>query len=142
MKAAASRAGSRSMDFPETILNCLQKSFTYSGRASRAEFFHWFVVFTAVPVILRMLDSMGIRVEYGLEICLVNYALLIIPHLAIVSRRLHDINKSGWWQLTILMPILGPLIVLLWMLREGDNGPNRFGHDPFWPEVTILSADE
>jgi len=49
---------------------------------------------------------------------------------AATVRRLHDIDKSGWWILIALIPIVGSIILLVWAVRQGDQGPNRFGADP------------
>jgi len=54
----------------------------------------------------------------------------LIPNLAVTVRRLHDQDKSGWMILLILIPLVGPLILLVFMLLEGTRGPNRFGPDP------------
>jgi hypothetical protein len=54
----------------------------------------------------------------------------LLPGLAVSVRRLHDINKSGWWLLIVFIPLIGGLILLLFMVRPGDEGRNEFGPDP------------
>lgn len=64
------------------------------------------------------------------------WALFIfIPNLAVTIRRLHDQDKSGWFYLLAFIPIVGPFILLIFMLIEGTRGPNRFGPDPKGPDV-------
>lgn len=57
----------------------------------------------------------------------------LIPNIAVTIRRLHDQDKSGWMILLILIPLVGPLILLVFMLLDGNRGPNRFGPDPKGP---------
>jgi uncharacterized membrane protein YhaH (DUF805 family) len=60
---------------------------------------------------------------------------VFIPNLAVTIRRLHDQDKSGWFYLMVFIPIIGPLVILVFMFLEGTRGPNRFGPDPKGPDV-------
>jgi hypothetical protein len=53
-----------------------------------------------------------------------------IPSIAVAVRRLHDIDRSGWWILIGLIPLVGVILLLVWFASEGTHGPNRFGPDP------------
>ena len=55
---------------------------------------------------------------------------LALPGLAVPIRRLHDLDKSGWWILIGFIPLIGIIILLLWFVRRGSEGPNLFGDDP------------
>ena len=55
---------------------------------------------------------------------------ILIPHLAVMVRRLHDTDRSGWWLLLGLLPLLGGLVLLIFFIIGGTRGPNRFGPDP------------
>ncbi len=55
---------------------------------------------------------------------------LSMPSLAVHTRRLHDIDKSGWWVLLWFMPIIGWIPLFVWLIKLGTTGPNRFGADP------------
>ena len=73
----------------------------------------------------------GATYSYGGGILGSIFALLVlIPSIAINCRRLHDIEKSGWWQLIVLIPLIGTLILLYWFVKPGNVSPNRFGADP------------
>jgi len=61
--------------------------------------------------------------------------VIFIPTLAVTIRRLHDQDKSGWMYLLVFVPIVGAIIVLVFMFLEGTRGPNRFGEDPKGPDV-------
>ena len=81
------------------------------------------MVATIVAAIFdHALDSVAIGV-------LVDLALLL-PSLAVGVRRLHDIDKSGWWLLIVIIPIIGWVLLLVWVCTKGTLGPNRFGPDP------------
>ena len=68
--------------------------------------------------------------SFGLILYLVVGLALIIPSLAVAVRRLHDTNRSGWWVLIALLPVLGALVLLVFMVLPGTVGPNSYGEDP------------
>lgn len=61
----------------------------------------------------------------------------LIPSIAVAVRRLHDIDRSGWWLLLIFLPILGWFVLLVFYCLSGTQGPNRFGGDPKQPGVDV-----
>ncbi len=52
---------------------------------------------------------------------------LLLPGLAVAVRRLHDVDRSGWWYLLVLVPVVGIVVLVVWFCRKGTAGPNRFG---------------
>lgn len=133
------------------FIKCLRQYADFSGRARRAEYW-WFaliynVVFAPLYVIglaaspsrevtidangnlvqadpgssLGAMFFMGLAMLWGLA--------LFLPALAVLVRRLHDTDKSGWWVLLSFIP-LGGLVLLFFAVTEGTNGPNRYGPDP------------
>lgn len=66
----------------------------------------------------------------------------LIPSLAVTVRRLHDIDRSGWWCLIGLIPILGFILMLVWMLSPGTRSANQFGSSPSWREPDLRHALE
>jgi uncharacterized membrane protein YhaH (DUF805 family) len=81
----------------------------------------------------RHLDRvLGLASEtYGIGPLYVLYALaVLIPGLAVGVRRLHDIDKSGWWMLIAFIPLIGGIVLLVFAVMEGTSGSNRFGPDP------------
>lgn len=99
----------------------------FGGRARRKEYW-FFILFSAIAsFILMMLDV----ILWDWQILHTIYALtLFIPSTAVAIRRLHDTNHSGWWYLLIFVPIIGWLVMLIFMVINGDPGKNRFGPDP------------
>lgn len=61
---------------------------------------------------------------------------LLIPSIAVATRRLHDIDRSGWWQLLLFVPLVGWIVLLVWYCTRGNVGPNRFGADPLSAPAT------
>ncbi len=89
------------MDFQTSIKTCFNKYADFSGRALRSELW-WFVLFSILgSIVATILDIMilGYTIEVNGPLYLIFLVVIIIPGTAVTARRLHDINKSGWWQL-------------------------------------------
>ena len=116
------------MDFQTSIKTCFNKFAVFSGRASRSEF--WFFVLFGIlgGIIASIIDVMIL--DYPFEengpINLIFSVALIVPSLSVAARRLHDINKSGWWQL-LWITIIGGILLIIWHATEGENKKNKFG---------------
>lgn len=122
------------MRFGAAVTSGILKTFVYSGRASRSEFW-WFVLFMhllwAVPY--AGIASGWIPAAWGpamVAVLMPVELLLGVSQCALATRRLHDVGRSGWWLLVDFLPLVGRVVVLFWMLRRGDAGDNRFGPDP------------
>ena len=115
------------MSFEQAIRTCLQlKYFQFDGRASRSEYW-WFFLFSLIVLqVAAVLDAVT-----GLFIFYLTAALvLMIPTLSVCVRRFHDFGMSGWWILIVLIPIIGSLVVLIWTASEGNPFPNQYGTIP------------
>jgi uncharacterized membrane protein YhaH (DUF805 family) len=108
----------------------------FNGRARRAEYWNFalanFLLYISLVVVGFIGASLGLNfIGY---ICMIGYVILalglLIPSIAVLVRRLHDINKSGWYYFIALIPLAGPIILLVWLFKEGDKGPNQYGEDP------------
>lgn len=123
------------MTFAEAITSGLRSYAGFSGRAPRSEYWWWqlFVLLVAgaaaVTETLLGLVPNGYGENVGPLTAVVALALFL-PNLAMAVRRLHDGNRSGWFILLGLIPIVGPIILLVWYLQRGTEGDNRFGPDP------------
>ncbi len=117
----------------EWYLKVLKNYVGFSGRARRKEYwmfllFHLIALFIAM-LLDRMLGLSFDEVGYGPIYSL--YALAVfLPALAVAIRRLHDTNRSGWWLLLAFIPIIGGIILIIWMATDGTPGDNRFGGNP------------
>ncbi|MFC0676549.1 DUF805 domain-containing protein [Lysobacter korlensis] len=114
-------------------LKVLKQYFDFSGRARRKEYWMFLLFSVIVSIVLGIVDVMaGLTMLGGTMGTLGSiYALaIIIPSLAVGARRLHDIDRSGWWMLIGLIPVIGFIVLIVWYASEGTRGDNRFGADP------------
>src|SRR5437773_593961 len=109
------------MNFQDAVKTCLQKYATFSGRASRSEFW-WFMLFFALATLVATLiyDMLGNLVALG----------LLVPNLAVSARRLHGIEEGGWFLLLGLIPLIGSIILLVWSIKKSDPDDNEYGPVP------------
>ena len=105
----------------------LQRFAQFSGRAGRAEYW-WFVL--ANFIVMVVLGALS-RASVLFLILYSVYALFVlIPSIAVGIRRLHDTNRSGWWLLIALIPLIGSIILIVFFVIAGDPGSNRYGPPP------------
>ncbi|MDI1254652.1 MAG: DUF805 domain-containing protein [Flavobacterium sp.] len=109
----------------------------FDGRARRSEFWYFilaFYIFVALLILVGVAltaatQSAGVGMVFFILYIL--YALLnVIPNIAVIVRRLHDVGKSGWYYFIILIPIIGSIWMLILLCTEGDSGQNEYGPDP------------
>ncbi|MBO4806621.1 MAG: DUF805 domain-containing protein [Paludibacteraceae bacterium] len=116
----------------EWYIKCWKNYAVFQGRARRKEFWMFalfnFVICMALSMIGSLfIDSIGMASQIPYYI----YALAaFIPNLAVLVRRLHDVNKSGWWYFIILVPLIGIIWMLVLLCTEGDKGDNKYGPNP------------
>jgi uncharacterized membrane protein YhaH (DUF805 family) len=120
-----------------------RRYFEFSGRSRRMEYWMFtlfgILVNAAITVVLgrTAYTSMGSFVWFDTRLNAVGdvvsglFALFnLIPSLAVLVRRLHDVDRSGWWLLLVFLPILGWFALFIFTCLDGTRGPNRFGLDP------------
>lgn len=182
MQQSAIPQSKPAMTIQESVKTCIQKYADFSGRASRAEFWWWVLATALVSMALSAVDSFinaASAVYFFSPLSSIFGLAILLPNLAVTARRLHDIGKTGWWQLVwfavatlaivpaivgvaaglavlfsggqgwnnwwegvswipILLGLLVALIIwlglsiwwLVWMVRQGQAGSNRYGPDP------------
>ena len=116
------------MDFATSIKTCFSKYAVFSGRASRSEFW-WFALFGFIGgIVTGVIDVMilGYSVESYGPTNIIFTIITFLPYLAVGARRLHDINKSGWWQL-IVLTVIGIILLIIWWATVGENKKNIHG---------------
>jgi uncharacterized membrane protein YhaH (DUF805 family) len=107
-------------------LKVMRNYLNVEGRARRTEYWMFLLVYLGIVVVASVLDAMtGTGLLAGL-MALVH----LIPSITVGVRRLHDIDRSGWWLLVALVPLIGWLIALYWAVKEGDAQANRYGANP------------
>ena len=123
------------------MLMPLRRYADFSGRSRRKEY--WMFVLLnwlmgmGVLFLMMLLYAMGLSETAMMTVLTPVFALysivalaFVIPGLAVTVRRLHDTDRSGWNILFGLIPLVGPILLLIWYVTEGTRGPNRYGPDP------------
>ena len=117
------------MGFFESISVCFSKFFDYNGRALRSEYWYYVLFASIVNVAASFIEALLIfdtyMYEYG-PISNTVALILLIPGINVCSRRLHDVGRSGWWQL-LYFTIIGSFLILYWTLKKGSEESNKFG---------------
>jgi uncharacterized membrane protein YhaH (DUF805 family) len=120
------------MSFTGAITSVLQQNYAnFQGRAVRSEFWYWTLFSILVNIFFSLAGAMVHAVVFlHLIVALIGLVFslgFLIPSIAVTVRRLHDLDKSGWWYFIILIPLVGAVILLIWFCTPGTRGPNRFG---------------
>jgi|TARA_B100001964_G_scaffold195400_1_gene219422 uncharacterized membrane protein YhaH (DUF805 family) len=117
------------MNFADAIKICFKKYANFNGRASRSEFWYFFLFFYAGLAVVALL-IFSVFDDDAFSLFFIYIFGLLLPYMAVAARRLHDTNKSGWWQITSAIPYVGgiaALVLLVIWATEGDKKDNRFG---------------
>lgn len=109
-------------------LRVLRQYCVLSGRASRREYWMFMLVNVIVAVVLGGIQYL-LKMDNSLLTVIYNLAVAL-PALGVTVRRLHDSNRSGYWCFIALIPFIGTLVLLYFMILESDKGANRFGDVP------------
>ena len=116
---------------------CLKNYANFKGRARRKEYWLFVLANTIIGIILSIIDSIiGIPnlgsggVSIIVSITSLYSLIVFVPAIAVGVRRLHDIGKSGWFYLLILIPLIGAIILIVWCAKPGNLGINEYGADP------------
>ena len=123
------------MDFQTSVKTCFKKYADFSGRALRSEMWFFALFVTLGCIVATIIDIMilGYSIEVNGPMYLIFSVAVFIPSIAATARRLHDVNRSGWWQL-IYFTIIGILLILVWNITEGEKKKNIYG-----PPIKIKS---
>ena len=113
------------MNFSQAISSAFSNYVNFSDRACRSEYWYWFLCVVLGQLVALIVDSViGIQLTIGI------FSLVVLlPGIAVGVRRLHDLDRSGWWLLLGFVPLVG-IILIVWFCMRGTPGPNRFGPDP------------
>ena len=114
-------------------LEVLKKYAVFSGRARRKEYWYFFLFNIIISIAFVIIDGMIGRVstETGMGMLSGIYTLaVLIPGIAVSVRRLHDTDRSGWWLLLSLIPFIGAIVLLVFMVQDSKQGANQYGANP------------
>jgi uncharacterized membrane protein YhaH (DUF805 family) len=105
---------------------------SFGGRARRSEYWYFTLFHSLVILLAGVFCYFVMLVNPALAIILYSIVVFgtLLPHVTVSVRRLHDVDRTGWWYLLGCVPVLGTIVLLIWFCTDGTHGPNRFGDDP------------
>lgn len=118
-----------SMGFGGAIKTVFSKYATFKGRARRPEYWWWYLFYFLVLLGLQIVDGVIAYAGGPPLFSVLGILALFVPTIAVATRRLHDTDRSGWMQLIVLIPLVGAIILIVFLCQRGTDGPNRFGSD-------------
>ena len=117
----------------EWFIYALRRYSNFTGRSRRREFWMYTLFYILLSIGATFLDNLfgfiSLGDTYG-PISSLYAVIMLLPSIAVAIRRLHDIGKSGWTLLLGLIPVIGTIWLLIYFLREGTYGPNKYGPSP------------
>jgi len=108
-------------DLTNSVISCFNKYFDFETRSSRKEFWYWQLFRILMFLSITYLESLGLS-----GLLFISNFIFLIPEIAVSIRRLHDINKSGWWIL-LTITIIGIIPLTYFYCIKGDDGVNDYG---------------
>ncbi len=118
----------------EWYLKVLRQYVDFAGRARRKEYWMFTLVNVIISIVLAIVDSaLGLgsnSLFYSGPFSLVYELAVWLPSLAVGARRLHDTGRSGWWQLLVLIPVIGWIVLIVFFATDGEPQPNAYGSNP------------
>jgi len=114
----------------------------FSGRATRQQYWMFVLIYLLIYIGLSVVDGiLGFGMESVGFLSAIFWLVTLVPAVAIASRRLHDINKSGWWQLISLVPVVGWIIAIVWLASKGQAEANQYGPSPYGAAAAVPAVD-
>ncbi|MFT6274111.1 MAG: uncharacterized membrane protein YhaH (DUF805 family) [Halioglobus sp.] len=105
--------------------NALKKYADFSGRATRQEYWMYILFYMVFYIVLAMVGGV-----LGLSILTTVFSLgLLVPTISLAARRLHDTGRTGWWQLLSLVPIVGSIVLIVFLVQDSHDD-NPYGPNP------------
>lgn len=124
-------------------LQALKKYTDFSGRARRREYWFFVLFNIIISIVLTVCDVLlgtySAASSVGILTGIYTLAVLI-PGIAVTVRRLHDTGRSGWWILIVVVPIVGAIVLLIFMLIDSQPGQNAYGPSPKGAEPTVANV--
>lgn len=115
------------------FLEALKKYAVFSGRSRRKEYWYFALFYVIISIVLVLIDTLLGTFSPSANIGLLSgiwTLAMLIPSIAVSVRRLHDIDRTGWWVLIALVPVIGTIILLIFAVLDGTPGDNQYGPSP------------
>jgi len=123
------------MNFPESIKAGFVNYVNFNGRSSRSEYWYWVLFYLIVILCASILDTSLFPESETAPFSAICSLVFALPGLSVGVRRLHDLDKTGWWILISFIPLIGAIVLLIWFVRAGAPEGNRFGPSPLFPSA-------
>ena len=111
----------------------LKKYAVFSGRSQRSEYWFFVLFYLLISVALSIADWLlgmySTSAQVGLLSGVFSLAM-VVPSIAVAARRLHDTDRSGWWQLIVLLPLVGVIVLIVFLAQDSKPGQNQYGPNP------------
>lgn len=108
-------------------LNVLKNYVGFQGRARRKEYWMFVLISTIVSVVLSIVESIA---DISSLLTGLYSLVVLLPSLAVGVRRLHDTGRSGWWLLLSLIPLIGAIVLIVFMCQDSQDNDNQYGQNP------------
>lgn len=113
--------------FQAAVKTCFDKYATFKGRARRPEYWYFALFTFAGSIILSIVDAVVFMSQNFSPLSSLFSLAMLVPSLAVGARRLHDIGRSGWWLLIALVPVIGFIVLIIFLVKKGDEEANEYG---------------
>jgi len=123
------------MGFGQAISSGFRNYVNFSDRAARSQYWFWFLFYLIVMIVTGGIDIALFKDVQVLPINSLAGLALLLPNIAVAVRRLHDIDRTGWWLLIGFVPLIGLIVLIVFFCQAGTPGQNRFGPDPLAGDV-------
>lgn len=121
----------RQVSFGEAVQRAIIENYcNFNGRASRSEYWFFALFNFIISFVLGFLTGLTGGATFLTVLTYIISLALLLPGLGLSVRRLHDINRSGWWVLIGLIPLVGAIILIIWFAKESDPVENQYGPVP------------
>jgi uncharacterized membrane protein YhaH (DUF805 family) len=112
----------------------IRKYAVFNGRAARPEFW-WFVLYNLIiAAVINLVAGIVVGRSSGQVVGDLYSLAVLLPSLGVGIRRLHDTNRTGWWYLIVFIPVIGWIVLIVFLAMASDPGSNNYGPNPQNPD--------
>lgn len=126
------------MGFQEAVKAFFSNYVKFDGRSARSEFW-WVLLFVLIMNVLIGVITAVVGEGLGSILSLIFSLAIIVPYIALGIRRFHDLDKSGWWVISLLIPLVNLIMLLVFFTKKGTDGPNQYGPDPLGAGADVFN---
>jgi uncharacterized membrane protein YhaH (DUF805 family) len=121
------------MDFMTAVKSVYSNYIGFSGRAARSEYWYFVLFYMIVGAVLSVIDTQtGMVSQGGMGVLGTVFGLAsLLPSIAVGFRRLHDTGRSAWWFLIAFIPLIGVIVLIVWLASPSQPGDNAYGPNPY-----------